>query len=128
MVNSPMNVSTQYVSAIKNVNRMLWIIGNIIEGRDVNIIMTLSTLMVWLHLDYRVQFWLSHMKKDVIKPEKVQRRSTKTKNFLLTFLLRRDCSIGRFLVYKLDNRDKRWFEVYKIMCERSGKDMLFYLS
>uniref|UniRef100_A0A8D0L5Z5 Dipeptidyl peptidase 3 n=1 Tax=Sphenodon punctatus TaxID=8508 RepID=A0A8D0L5Z5_SPHPU len=53
---------------------MFRIIPKRIDNQTENIIMPLYKVMLRVHLDYCVQFWSPHLKKEIVKIEKVQRR------------------------------------------------------
>ncbi|CAM5152026.1 unnamed protein product [Natator depressus] len=77
IVDSSLKTSTQCAVAVKKANRMLGIIKKGIDNKTENIILPLYKSMVHPHLDYCVQMWLPHLKKDTLELEKVQKRATK---------------------------------------------------
>ena len=56
---------------------MLGIIRKGTENKTASIILPLYKSMVQPHLEFCVQFWLPHLKKDITELEKVQKRETK---------------------------------------------------
>ena len=58
-------------------NRMLGYIARSIEYKSKEVILTLYNTLIRPHLEYCVQFWGPHYKKDIEALEKVQRRATR---------------------------------------------------
>uniref|UniRef100_A0A452HI16 Reverse transcriptase domain-containing protein n=1 Tax=Gopherus agassizii TaxID=38772 RepID=A0A452HI16_9SAUR len=77
IVDSSLKMSTQCAEAVKKANRMLGIIKKGIENKTENILLPLYKSMVCPHLEYCVQMWSPHLKKDILALEKVQKRATK---------------------------------------------------
>ncbi|CAM4639967.1 unnamed protein product [Lepidochelys kempii] len=77
IVNCSLKPSTQCAAAVKKANGMLGIIKKGIDNRTENIIFPLYKSMVRPHLEYCVQMWSPHLKKDLLELEKVQKRATK---------------------------------------------------
>ena len=63
--------------AVKKANQLLGLIWRNIEYKEKNIIIRLFKSLVRPHLDYCIQAWRPHLKKDINKIEKVQHRATK---------------------------------------------------
>ena len=89
LVDSLMKVSTQCAAAVKKANSMLGIIKKGIENKIANIIMALYKMLVRQHLEYCIQFWSPHLKKDIVELEKVQKRATKMMTGLGHLLMRK---------------------------------------
>ncbi|CAM4594941.1 unnamed protein product [Lepidochelys kempii] len=77
IVDSSLKTSTQCAAAVKKANRLLDIIKKGIDNKTENITLPLYKYMVHPHLEYCVQMWLPHRKKDILELEKVQKRATK---------------------------------------------------
>uniref|UniRef100_K7F105 Reverse transcriptase domain-containing protein n=1 Tax=Pelodiscus sinensis TaxID=13735 RepID=K7F105_PELSI len=77
IVDSSLKTSTQRAAAVKKANRMLGIIRKGIENKTQKILLPLYKTMVRPHLEYCVQMWSPHLKKDILALERVQKRATK---------------------------------------------------
>lgn len=54
---------------------MVGVIRNMIESKTANIVMSTHKPITWPHLEYCVQFWWPHLKKDIVE---LLQRATKT--------------------------------------------------
>ena len=72
-----LKVRAQVQQAVKEANGMLAFISRGFEYRNGDVLLQLYRVLVRPHLEYCVQFWCPHLRKDVLAIEGVQRRFTK---------------------------------------------------
>uniref|UniRef100_A0A674K5X3 HECT-type E3 ubiquitin transferase n=1 Tax=Terrapene triunguis TaxID=2587831 RepID=A0A674K5X3_9SAUR len=107
---------------------MLGIIKKGIHNKPENIILPLYKSMVRPHLDYCMQMWSPHLKKDILELEKVQKRVTKMIRGLEW--LPYEERLIRLGLFSLEKRrlGRDMIEVYKITSGIVNKEVLFIPS
>ncbi|CAM5145823.1 unnamed protein product [Natator depressus] len=127
IMDSSLKTSMQCAAAVKKANGMLGIIKKWIENKMDNTLLPLYKSVVRPHLEYCVQMWPPHLKKDTLALEKVQKRATKMIRGLERVPYEERLKrLGLFILEKRRLRGDM-IEVYKIMSgvEKVNKEKLF---
>lgn len=76
-IDKNLKVRNQCVKAVKSANSTLGMIKRTFITRDTDILLPIYKSLVRPKLEYCIQAWRPHLKKDIDSLEKVQRRATK---------------------------------------------------
>jgi len=77
IMQNDMKCNSQCIKAVKTANRVLGMINRTFTVRDKSIVLQLHKSLVRPHLEYSVQAWRPHFRKDIDLLEGVQRKATK---------------------------------------------------
>ena len=114
-IDSNMNFSGQSLEARNKANRMLGFIGRNVTYKSKEVVRRLYNSYVRPHLEYSVQAWRPHLRKDISMLEAVQRRATR----MVPCLRKLDYKdrLKELNLYSVERRYMRgdMIEVYKIL-------------
>ena len=77
IVRSDLKVSSQCIKVFKFANQVLWMIKRTFSYKSIDNLLLLYKSLVRPHLEYCMQAWSPHLRKDINLLEGVQRRATR---------------------------------------------------
>ena len=130
VVSSDMKVSEQCGIAARKGNQILGLIRRNIAYRDKRLIIPPYMSLVRPHLEYCTQAWRPHMRKDIDKSERVQRRATRLISEISQLSYEERLQQCRLTTLETRRIRGDQIEVFKIMHGYEGlnKDMFFRIK
>ena len=130
VVSSDMKVSEQCGIAARKGNQILGLIRRNIAYRDKRLIIPLYISLVRPHLEYCIQAWRPHVRKDIDKLERVQRRATRLISEISQLSYEERLQQCRLTTLETRRIRGDQIEVLKIMHGYEGlnKDMFFRIK
>ena len=130
MIQDNLKVEAQCNKAANAANRMLGMIKRNFGCRSREVVVPLYKALVRPHLDYCIQAWRPHLRKDIDRLEKIQRRATKLVEGLTNW--KYEDRLKELGLTTLETRMIRadMIEVYKIFkgLDRMDKEKFFTMS
>ena len=77
IINKDLKWEKQVEKSCKKANRVLGYISRNFRYKSKDIVLQLYKTLARPHLEYGVQFWSPHLRKDIVKMERIQRKATK---------------------------------------------------
>ena len=77
IITMDLNWQKQTGNIFKAPNRVLWFVDRNFRYKNKELVLPLYKSLVRPHREHAVQFWSPHLRRDIDKIEKIQRRATK---------------------------------------------------
>ena len=128
IIKSNLKFDKQCLESSKTANKVLGLISRTFDHKSKEVILPLYKSLVRPHLEYAVQFWNPHHRRDIEKLERVQRRATK-----LIPSIRNKSYNNRLKSLGLQSLETRrmrgqLIEVYKILNNHDSVDGILQLA
>ena len=115
IITPDLKAAAQVTTACNKANRILGLISRNFSYKTIETVRSLYTALVRPHLEFAVQFWSPHYKKDIAKIEGVQRRATKMVPYLRA--LSYEERLKKMNLFTMEKRRSRGdlIELFKIL-------------